>query len=154
LPHLIKYLDALAGYKFDEGSEFFPPSNLEITSIDVGNLADNVIPGSGSAKFNIRFNDAWNGESLAKKVREILNKAGMDYQVEFTRGAESLITEAGGWAEMVSDCVTEITGIKPELSTKGGTSDARFIQKYCPVVEFGLTNTSAHQIDEYLIIEE
>lgn len=154
LPRLIKLLDALEGHKFDEGSEFFPPSNLEITTIDVGNTAGNVIPAAGTARFNIRFNDKWTGKSLAAQVEKILGGVSKNYEIEFDYGAESFLTQPGPWSELVARAVHDVTGRTPAHSTKGGTSDARFIKDYCPVVEFGLVNTSAHEIDEYLNIAD
>lgn len=154
LPRLVKLLDALADYKFDEGTEFFPPSNLELVAINVDNKVDNVIPGAGSARFNIRFNDKWTSETLEKKVRDILDAQGVKYTLETTCGAESFITKPGEWSNIVRAAVHEMTGREAQFTTNGGTSDARFIQRYCPVVEFGLTNESVHRVDEFLRVEE
>ncbi len=148
LPRLAKMVDALSTHVFDEGSEFFDATNLEVTTIDVGNPATNVIPGSGSATFNVRFNDHWNGENLSQKIREILNSVSTDYEIELGDSGDSFITQPGEWTDTVLKAVEEITGNKPEYTTTGGTSDARFIYKYCPVVEFGLINATIHQINE------
>lgn len=148
LPRLIKLLGALCDYTFDESTEFFPPTNLEIISIDVGNPADNVIPESGRAAFNIRFNDLWTGKTLSEKIREILNSISENYELTLTCGAESFLTSPGAWVETVRDAVTDITGKIPACTTNGGTSDARFISKICPVVECGAINASIHQINE------
>lgn len=154
LPRLIKLLDALTSHEFDKGTEFFPPTNLEVVSINVDNKADNVIPGAGRAKFNIRFNDTWNSETLSKKVRALLDAVSKDYELELVCGAESFMTKPGVWSQMVSDVIKETTGRTPQLTTNGGTSDARFIHLYCPVVEFGLTNESVHQVNEFLRVDE
>lgn len=154
LPRLVKLLDALNNHKFDDGTEFFPPTNLEIVSINVDNKADNVIPGAGRARFNIRFNDTWTSKTLSAKVKEILNSVSENYSLELDCGAESFITKTGAWTDMVINVVKSATGRTPELSTKGGTSDARFIHHYCPVVEFGLTNESVHQVNEFLRVAE
>lgn len=148
LPRLVKLLDALCGYTFDQGTEFFPPTNLEVVSIDVGNPVDNVIPESGRASFNIRFSDRWTGESLSRKVREILSAVSENYELALTCGAESFLTRPGAWVETVRGAVADITGKTPACTTNGGTSDARFISKICPVVECGAVNASIHQIDE------
>lgn len=153
LPLLAKLLDALASHQFDEGTEFFPATNLEITSIDVGNPADNVIPGQGEARFNIRFNDQWNAESLSQKLHEILKTVSDDYELDLTCGAESFLTEPGDFSDLLVKAVSEATGKTPALTTNGGTSDARFIQKYCPVAEFGGINATVHQIDENADVE-
>lgn len=149
LPRLVKLLDALGSYKFDSGSEFFPPTNLEITSIDVGNRADNVIPALGTARFNIRFNDQWLPQQIEDKIRSILDKAGADYELNMaSTNAESFLTKPGQWSDMVKTAVKEVTGLTPAYTTNGGTSDARFIARYCPVVECGGVNETVHQIDE------
>lgn len=150
IPKMVKLLAALNDYTFDEGSDHFPPTNLEVSSVDTGNMAGNVIPASVSARFNIRFNDMWDEQSLDDKLRAILDKTGMNYELQTRCGAECFITEPGEWTALVSDSVKQITNRTPELSTKGGTSDARFFKHYCPVVEFGLTNETIHKIDEHL----
>jgi len=146
LPRLVKMLDALCGYEFDSGTDFFVPSNLEVTSIDVGNTADNVIP--EQVKFNIRFNDTWTSESLEAKIREILDGCGGDYSLATTCGAESFMTQPGHWSDVVRDAVEDVTDKVAEFTTTGGTSDARFISQYCEVVEFGGINATIHQINE------
>lgn len=148
LPRLVKLLDVLASYRFDDGTTFFPPTNLELTSIDVGNTADNVIPACGTAKFNIRFNDLWTNETLSAKIRDILNGISKDYTLDLTCGAESFITQPGPWSEIVRNAVQDITGEIPDYTTNGGTSDARFIVRHCPVIECGAVNKTIHQIDE------
>lgn len=154
LPRLVKFLDALASHRFDKGTEFFPPTNLELISIDVGNSADNVIPDSGMARFNIRFNDMWAGETLGTEIRKILDGVSKDYDLTLTCGAESFITRPGPWSETVQKAVQDVTGKTPAYTTNGGTSDARFIVEYCPVIECGGVNKTIHQIDENAAVED
>ncbi len=154
LPRLVKILDALSSHIFDEGTEFFPPTNLEITSIDVGNPAENVIASSGCAHFNIRFNDKWSYETLSAKIHEIIKSCGFDYEIELTSSAQSFITKPAAWSDIVKNAVHDITGKTPEYTTNGGTSDARFIVDYCPVVEFGGINATIHQINENASVQD
>lgn len=154
LPRLSEMAVALSTYAFDEGTEHFPASNLEITTIDVGNMADNVIPAEGQLKFNVRFNTNWTMETLDKKLREILDGVHSDYDLETGGNAHPFLTEPGEWTEIVSSVVEKHTNRKPALTTSGGTSDARFISEYCPVVEFGLTNETIHQVNENLRISD
>lgn len=148
IPRMVKMLDALKAYIFDEGNEFFAATNLEVTSVDTDNTADNVIPGAIRAAFNIRFNSEWNAETLSSKVRNILNGVSEDYDLDLTCGAESFLTQPGDWTELVRGAVQDITGRLADYTTNGGTSDARFIKEYCPVVEFGLINRTVHQVNE------
>ncbi len=154
LPRLLAMLNALAEFEWDRGTEFFPPTNLEITTIDVGNKADNVIPGEGRAVFNVRFNDLWSAASLEKKIRALLGQFDCAYRLETSSNAESFITQPNAYTELVSGAVEDVTGMKPALTTEGGTSDARFIQNYCPVAEFGLINATAHQVDEHASVAD
>jgi succinyl-diaminopimelate desuccinylase len=156
VPRLVRFLSALTAEHLDEGTEHFPPSNLEVTSVDVGNAAFNVIPAKASAKFNVRFNDRWGYPTLTRWVEARLNGAGagpyrltyepMTSEVFLTR-SEALI----GW---VSAAIETVTGLTPKQSTAGGTSDARFIKDYCPVVEFGPVGTTMHQVDENIPVAE
>lgn len=148
VPGMIKLLDALASYEFDRGSEYFSPTNLEVTSIDVGNEVENVIPGKIRGRFGIRFNELWTYKTLDKKVREILDSVCPDYTLTVRCNAESFLTRPCAWTNLVRRAVEEITGKAPDFTTTGGTSDARFIVKYCPVVEFGPINATIHKIDE------
>lgn len=152
MPRLIQMLAALNAHTFDTGSEFFPPTNLEVTSIDVGNPTHNVIPAAGAAHFNIRFGDTWNSATLGAKVREILDSVG-PYDLKLWGNAESFVTKPGPWTELVLKVIEEKTGIKPQGNTGGGTSDARFISRYCPVVEFGVLSQTIHQVDEHTTVE-
>ena len=154
LPRLSAMASALNDIEFDTGSEHFPATNLELTTIDVGNTADNIIPASGSLKFNIRFNTKWTAETLEKEIRNTLNEITTDYDLEMEGNANPFLTEPCGWTENVFNVVKKHTNREPKLSTSGGTSDARFVAKYCAVVEFGLTNETIHQIDECLKITD
>lgn len=155
LPRMATMAATLSAHELDAGTEHFPASNLEITSIDVGNTADNVIPAQGEFKFNVRFNTEWTAESLEQKIQDILQSVDSNYKLEiYKSNANPFLTEPGEWTQIVSDAVQKHTNKTPELSTKGGTSDARFISKYCPVVELGLTNETVHQVDECLKIAD
>ena len=151
LPALARVAAALSRHEFDAGTEHFAPTNLEVTSIDVGNPTTNVIPAAGRASFNIRFNDLWTPESLAERVREVAVAAAGDTAVELQFqpcNARAFLTKPGPFTELVARAVREVTGREPRLSTSGGTSDARFITRDCPVVEFGLLNETIHAVDE------
>ena len=154
LPRLIKMLDALCNYTFDNGSEFFPATNLQVTSVDVGNKASNVIPASGTAKFNVRFCDKWSSATLIAKIHEILDSCGGKYELTTSCNAESFITQPGPFTKIVQDAVHVATGRVPAMTTGGGTSDARFISKYCQVVELGLINETIHKVDEYVRVDD
>jgi succinyl-diaminopimelate desuccinylase len=149
---MIRLLAALTAERLDEGSAHFDPSNLEVTSIDVGNPAFNVIPGEARAAFNIRFNDRWTRASLESFVAECLQRAAGDdvrYRLSFeSTHSEAFLTAPGPFVELVAAAVEAETGRSAALSTSGGTSDARFIKDHCPVVEFGLVGRTMHQIDE------
>jgi succinyl-diaminopimelate desuccinylase len=149
---LMRLMAALKDTPLDAGTAHFAPSNLEFTSVDVGNPASNVIPHTAQAVFNVRFNDVWTSTSLAEALSSRLETAAgneVRYQVEFKpTNAEAFLTAPGPFVEMVADVVTAKTGHVPKLSTTGGTSDARFIKNYCPVLEFGLVGQTMHQIDE------
>jgi succinyl-diaminopimelate desuccinylase len=142
----------------DAGTNRFQPSNLEVTSIDTGNEAGNVIPARGTARFNVRFNDAWSSEKLTAWTRERLrtvDPAGCAIGFEpVSRTSEVFLSPMGGGVDVLTRTIEETTGAPPELSTSGGTSDARFIAKYCPVVECGLPGPSLHQADEHVKIAD
>lgn len=152
IPGLLRLCEALNGLPLDEGNARFQPSNLEIVTIDTGNPAFNVIPEKASARFNVRFNDTWSRESLSAHIAETLRgAAGNDvrYELIFREdGSDSFLTNDSALIETLSAAVEAETGRRPELSTGGGTSDARFIKNYCPVVEFGLVGQTMHQVDE------
>ena len=152
LPKLIEVLSVLTARKLDEGSEFFQPSNLEVTTIDVGNIAENVIPETATARFNIRFNIHHSGASLSEWIKDVIDKAqeGFDGQIETSIrvSGESFLTQPCSFTDTVQDAVEAVIGKRPALSTTGGTSDARFITHYAPVVEFGLVGATMHQVNE------
>lgn len=154
LPKLARMLDDLSTHIFDKGTAYFPQTNFEITSIDVGNKAENIIPAQGTAKFNIRFNDRWTSQTLSDQLRKILDARGHPYDLQLSCGAESFITHPGEWSQIALQAVENITGHKPAFTTNGGTSDARFIVQYCPVVEFGGINKTIHQVNENANVED
>jgi succinyl-diaminopimelate desuccinylase len=141
----------------DAGTRDFEPSNLEIVSVDVGNPAANVIPGEARLVFNIRFNDSWSPETLAAEIEKRLGAAmgGKRYALRFDpTNAVAFLTPRGDFTELFADAVEAIAGRRPSLATNGGTSDARFIKDYCPVVELGLVGETMHAIDERVRIED
>jgi succinyl-diaminopimelate desuccinylase len=152
IPDLAALIAALSGEPLDRGTAHFQPSNLEFTSVDVGNTAWNVIPGQARARFNIRYNDAHSRESLRALIEERVAKAsGNRIKARIVwepSNADVFLTEPGPFTDLVVAAIEEVTGRRPELNTGGGTSDARFITHYCPVLEFGLVGQTMHQIDE------
>jgi succinyl-diaminopimelate desuccinylase len=150
VPVLIRLLHRLTTLKLDEGSTDFQPSNLEVTSVDVGNPSSNVIPAEATARFNIRFNDRWSLPSLTDFLRAELDAAAAGAPYVFTpaRSSEWFLTRSDALVAPLAAAIREVTGIEPELSTSGGTSDARFFKGVCPVVEFGLVGDTMHQVDE------
>jgi succinyl-diaminopimelate desuccinylase len=152
VPDISRLIVALSDEPLDHGSAQFQASNLEFTSVDVGNTATNVIPGQARAKFNIRFNDHHNHESLRQLVEERLTKAtGNRIRARIVwepSNSNVFVTKPGAFTDLAVAAIEHVTGRKPELSTSGGTSDARFISRYCPVIEFGLVGQTMHQIDE------
>jgi succinyl-diaminopimelate desuccinylase len=160
---LVTLVSALQVEPLDNGSAQFSPSHLEFTSVDVGNKTVNLIPGEARARFNIRFNDKHTLESLKKLIEQRAAKAAQDLaaggNIKFAfqwepSNAGVFVTQPGPFTELVANAVTQVTGRKPELSTTGGTSDARFITAYCPVVEFGLVGQTMHQVDERVPIAD
>jgi succinyl-diaminopimelate desuccinylase len=149
---LVRLLDGVMREPLDEGTGHFDPSNLEFTTVDVGNPASNVIPGEARAVFNIRFNDLWTPETLEAEIRRRLNEAAgntVRYTAAFEpTNAVSFRTEPDAFVAFIADAIEAETGLRPQLSTTGGTSDARFIKDYCSVVEFGLVGQTMHQVDE------
>jgi succinyl-diaminopimelate desuccinylase len=155
---LVKLMSALMDEPLDKGSHKFDPSNLEFTSIDIGNPTVNLIPGEARARFNIRFNDCHDYASLKALVEQRAKKAAGD-KVKWTidwepSNADVFYTEPSSFTDVVIGAVAEVTGKTPKLSTSGGTSDARFIKDYCPVVEFGLVGQTMHAIDERVPVKD
>jgi succinyl-diaminopimelate desuccinylase len=154
---LAPLLEALYAPALDDGTADFDASNFEVTSIDVGNAATNVIPAEIRIVFNIRFNDTWTPASLSAEIRRRVAKGAGDLRAGVTFqpcNAEAFLTPGGAFTEMASDAVAAIVGRRPELSTNGGTSDARFIRAYCPVVELGLVGQTMHAVDERVAIAD
>ncbi len=146
IPKLVAILGDLEKVMLDRGTEWFQASNLEITDITVGNSAHNVIPGEASARLSVRFNDRHTGEGLVAMVRHVAELHGGE--VEAIISGEPFLTPPGELSAIIAGAIAEVTGIEPELSTTGGTSDARFLSALCPVVEFGLRNATMHKLDE------
>jgi succinyl-diaminopimelate desuccinylase len=158
IPRLIRLLDRLNGHRLDEGTEHFEPSHLAITSVDVGNPASNVIPPKAEARLNIRFNPLHDALSLKawieREIQRVEQEMGGRIEARYSEAAEAFLTEPGEFVALVRKAVERVTGIVPRLSATGGTSDARFIKNYCPVVEFGPTGATIHQVDESIAVEE
>ncbi len=158
IPALVEFLHVLENHKFDDGAEGFQPTNLEIVTIDVGNSASNVIPNSAEARFNIRFNTNHSGESLKTFIEQtaqnIAQKHNNEIKTEIAISGEPFFTKPCKFTEIIQNAAQKVTGIRPELSTTGGTSDARFIKDYCPVCEFGIVGATLHQINENVLIDD
>lgn len=154
IPQMVKLLAALTAHPLDLGSERFEPSNLEVTTVDVGNPANNVIPAEVRATFNIRFNDLHTSTTLTRWVKQTLDAAGGRYELKIEVSGESFLTPAGPFTDLLQSAVKEVLDVAPELSTSGGTSDARFIRNYCPVAEFGLVGETMHKVDERVAVSD
>ncbi len=164
---LLTLLDALLDPPLDEGTRDFQPTNLEVTTIDVGNNAVNVIPAKAAASFNVRFNDSWTAETLQAEIRQRLDSAaassrlrpGRDQPVSYElawrdRPSPVFLTRDDTLTRTLAASIEAVTGRRPALSTSGGTSDARFIKDYCPVVEFGLVGQTMHMVDERVALAD
>lgn len=154
VPPLARVIAALDSIHLDDGTEQFPPSNLEFTSISTPTNASNVIPGSATAQLNIRFNNLQRGDDLVKLVEEIAQREAPGSRVKARISGEAFLTPPGQLYDVVVEAIEEETGRKPELSTSGGTSDGRFLIKLCPVVDFGLPNATMHKIGECAALED
>ena len=158
VPTLLRILSKLQLRHLDDGSEFFQPSNLEITTVDVGNPTENMIPETAKARFNIRFNTEHSGASLTQWVEGILAEARQGFggrvDIQIRVSGESFLTPPGKLTDIIQDAAENILGRRPELSTSGGTSDARFISNYAPVAEFGLVGATMHQVNERVDIAD
>lgn len=151
---LVAILAELKARQLDTGSDWFQPSNLEVTDVTVGNPATNIIPAQASARLNIRFNDMQHGPDLEAWLREVVAAHAPSAEVLVRISGEAFLTEPGPLSALVAEAIAAVTGVTPHLSTSGGTSDARFIRRLCPVVEFGLVGTSMHRIDESVAVAD
>jgi succinyl-diaminopimelate desuccinylase len=145
---LVALLAGLTARPLDDGTEHFQKSGLQVTTIDIGNPTTNVIPGIAKATFNIRFNDLWSSAKLKSWVQETLDRVDPNYQLLWEVSGESFLVPPGKVSDCLGGAIHAVTGRTPELSTTGGTSDARFIQAHCPVAEFGLVGATMHKVDE------
>ena len=155
---LVQILKELKEIKFDNGTKDFQPTNLEVTKINIDNSADNVIPGLANATFNIRFNNKYSSSSLKKKIDKIIKKISSKnkskYKIDYSVSGEAFLTKPNNTTFMIRDIIKKITKIKPQLSTTGGTSDARFIRKIAPCLEFGLVGKTMHKVDEAVSLSD
>ena len=155
---LVQILKELKEIKFDNGTKDFQPTNLEITKINIDNFADNVIPGSANAKFNIRFNNKHSSNSIKKKIDKIIKRISKKnkskFNIDYSVSGEAFLTKPNDTTYMIRDEIKKITKIKPKLSTTGGTSDARFIRKIAPCLEFGLVGKTMHKVDEAVSLSD
>lgn len=154
IPRLLKTLNALIENTIDAGSKYFEPSRLEITSIDVGNTATNIIPSKASAMFGTRINDLQTGEKIEAWLHQVAEKYAGKHALEVTRHGDAFLTKDQGFIHLVSQAIKNVTGSLPEPSTSGATTDGRFIIHYCPVVECGVREATMHQVDEYVEVED
>ena len=155
---LVQILKELKEIKFDNGTKDFQPTNLEITKINIDNFADNVIPGLANAKFNIRFNNKHSSNSIKKRINKIIKniskKNKSKFKIDYSVSGEAFLTKPNNTTYMIQDIIKKITKIKPKLSTTGGTSDARFIRKIAPCLEFGLVGKTMHKVDEAVSLSD
>lgn len=154
VPRLLKFLRDVDGLILDEGNDFFQASNLEITNIEIGNQATNIIPAKAVGRLNIRFNDSHTGASLSKLLETHRSEISGDNEMTINISGESFLTPPGKLSELINSSIKTITGIDTDLSTTGGTSDARFIKDICAVSEFGMRNATAHKVDENVRVDE
>ncbi len=154
IDRLVALLHRLVGEPLDAGSERFQPSTLALTTVDVGNPTTNVTPARASAGFNVRFNDHHSGESLTRRLRAICDEAGGNVELQVSVSGESFLREPDEFAVVIADAAERVLGRRPEYSTTGGTSDARFIKDFCPVAEFGLIGRTMHEVDERIAVVE
>ena len=158
LPAMARLVDRLSSHALDQGTDHFDPSTLAVVTIDTGNPATNVIPASCTAAVNVRFNDAHSSQSIidwfADEVAQIKDTFGVAVDTKVKVSGESFVTPPGALSDLIAKAVTAETGRTPELSTSGGTSDARFVKNHCPVVEFGLVGKTMHQVDERVAVDQ
>ena len=159
LHHLARMLNALVSEPLDAGNAHFPPSSLQLTSVDVGNATTNVVPAKATALFNVRFNDLHSSATVESWIRERLDRSidtgrGAGYELAIRVSGESFLCPPGPWSALVCDAVASVVGYTPQLGTTGGTSDARFIKDHCTVAELGLMNGTAHKVDEHVPLDD
>lgn len=154
IPPLIALLAAIEAEALDAGTDWFQPSNIEITDLTVGNPATNVIPGKASARLSIRFNDLHRGEALVARITALAERHAPGTSVTARISGEAFLTPPGELSALVAGAIEAVTGITPALSTSGGTSDARFLSRLCPTVEFGLPNATMHKLDEAVALAD
>lgn len=154
IPPLVAILHEIDGMILDHGTDWFQPSNIEVTDIAVGNHASNVIPGEATARLSIRFNDLHRGDDLAARIEAIAHAHAPESKILARVSGEAFLTEPGAFSDLIGDAIEAATGLRPTLSTTGGTSDARFLSALCPVVEFGLPNATMHKLDEAVAVAD
>ena len=154
VPKLVRALAAIDAIALDRGTDWFQPSNIEITELEVGNPATNVIPARARARLSIRFNDLHRGDALAARIRDIVLAEAPNAIVRPVVSGEAFLTAPGILSDLIAAAIVAQTGVSPALSTSGGTSDARFLSKLCPVVEFGLPNATMHKLDEAVAVAD
>ncbi len=154
IPPLLRILTAIESIHLDDGTDWFQPSNIEITTIDVANPATNVIPAKASARLSIRFNDRHDGDALVARIRAVAAAETPRATVTARVYGQAFLTPPGALSTLIADAVHSVTGVTPELSTSGGTSDARYLVKLCPVAEFGLVNATMHKLDEAVALAD
>ncbi|CAN5720679.1 succinyl-diaminopimelate desuccinylase [soil metagenome] len=154
IPKLVAILAEIDAIVLDEGTEWFQPSNIEATDITVGNPATNVIPAHASARLSIRYNDLHRGDDLAARIEAIVHRHAPEATMIARVSGDAFLTAPGALSTLIGDAIEAQLGIRPELSTTGGTSDARFLSALCPVVEFGLINATMHKLDEAVAIDD
>ncbi|AEG47714.1 Succinyl-diaminopimelate desuccinylase [Sphingobium chlorophenolicum L-1] len=152
IPRLVRILSAIDAVVLDEGNDWFQASNIEITNLDVGNPTTNVIPAAAQARISIRFNNEHSGAELVDRITAIAAAEGGTVEAKIS--GEPFLTEPGILSGLVAGAIREVTGVEAELSTTGGTSDARFLSRLCPVVEFGLNNATMHKLDEAVALDD
>ena len=155
---IVKILNEIKNINFDKGTKNFQPTNLEVTKININNSADNVIPGLAEASFNIRFNNIHSSSSIKKRLYKIFKKISKKdkskFRIEYRVSGEAFLTKPNNTTFMIQNIIKKVTKIKPKLSTTGGTSDARFIKKIAPCLEFGLVGKTMHKVDEAVSLKD
>jgi succinyl-diaminopimelate desuccinylase len=154
LSRLVKMLGPLAEEQLDQGSAHFPPTTVAISTIDTSNPTTNVIPSRATAGFNIRFNDTQTAEAIETWLRKIFDDVGGEYVLKTACSSNAFLTEPGSLTDDLVASIQEVLGVTPDLSTTGGTSDARFIRQYCPVIEFGGVGKTMHKVDEHVAVDD